>query len=153
MFDPSAAPVTGSAVTGLTNPTYTFNLDVAPSANGKQYAVTALGGTQTNVRTHTVTSPFSATWFRDPNPKQPGVVVNGVLVQNGVNKHRLVLRCGLLPVVGQQYRTGIIRVEMDIPAGAEIADAAQLKALISCLGGIMHELADDHFDTVSTAIV
>lgn len=41
-FAPSS-PVTGAAVTGLTSPTYSLTTDVAPSLNGKQYAITAVG--------------------------------------------------------------------------------------------------------------
>jgi hypothetical protein len=149
-FAPST--VTGSAVTGLTTPTYTFAADVAPVANGKQFALTALGGTQTGVRLHSPTSPFSATWYRDAMPKQIGPVVNGILNNVPNNKYRLIMRVGYLPLAGQQYRTGVIRVEFDIPAGTEVADAAQLKATFSCLGGLLNQHANDHFNSVSTGI-
>lgn len=45
-------PVTGAAQTGLTSPTYTHVVDTPPNAYTKQYAVTALGGTQTGVDVH-----------------------------------------------------------------------------------------------------
>lgn len=48
------SPITGAAQTGFTTPTYTHVSDVAPEANGRQVAVTALGGTQTNVIAHSV---------------------------------------------------------------------------------------------------
>jgi len=145
--------VTGSAVTGLTSPTYTFTADVAPTANGKQFAVTTLGGTQTGVRTHSISSPFSATWYRDPAPKQIGAVdSNGILRSVPNNKYRLIMRVGFLPLAGQQYRTGVIRVEFDVPAGAEVADPAQLKAAFSSLGGLLNQHANDHFNSVSTGI-
>jgi hypothetical protein len=58
------SPVTGSAQTGLTSPTFTLTTDVAPDVNGKQWVVTALGGTQTGVSVHSVASPFSLTFWR-----------------------------------------------------------------------------------------
>jgi hypothetical protein len=148
------SPVVGATVTGLTNPTYTLTADLAPSATGKQYAVTALGGTQTSVRTHTISSPFTVTWFRDPQFKQlPPLNQNGELARVPMNKHRFIMRVGLQPLAGQAYRTGIIRCEMDIPAGSELADPAQLKAAFSCLGGILSVNADAHYSSVSTGVI
>ena len=63
------SPITGAAQTGLTSPTYTHVADVAPTINGKQYAVIALGGTQTNVRTHAISDPFTLTYDRPAQPK------------------------------------------------------------------------------------
>lgn len=57
-YSPSS-PVTGGTQTGLTSPTYTLTADIAPSALGKQHAVTALGGTQTGVRTSSAADPFT----------------------------------------------------------------------------------------------
>jgi len=149
-FNPST--VTGSAVTGLTTPSYTFSTDIAPVATGKQFAVTTLGGTQPGARVHSISSPFTATWYRDAAPKQLGPVVDGVLRSVPNNKYRLIMRCGLLPLAGQAYRTGIIRVEFDIPAGSELADTGQLKAALSCLGGLLNQHANDHYNSVSTGI-
>jgi hypothetical protein len=146
--------VTGSAVTGLTTPTYTFTQGVAPSSNGKQFSVTSLGGTQTGVRTHSPSSPFSFTFFTDPNPKQIGPVdANGVLRFVPNNKYRLIGRVGVLPLAGQPYRVATIRVEVDLPAGAELADTAQVKAMWSAVGGVFNQHANDHFNTVSTGIL
>lgn len=150
----SLGTVTGSTVTGLTTPTYTFSADVSPSSNGKQFACTALGGTQTGVRTHSISSPFTFTWFRDPQPKTLGALdQNGQLRSVPMNKHRLIGRVGLLPLAGQAYKTGLIRLEMDFPAGSELADAAQLKAVFSCLGGILNQYADAHYNSASTGVI
>jgi hypothetical protein len=62
-FAPTS-PVTGAAQSGLTAPTYTLTADVAPAQNAKQYAVTALGGTQTGVISHSVAAPFTLAMFR-----------------------------------------------------------------------------------------
>ena len=71
MWNPTS-PVTGAAQTGLTTPTYTFVADVAPDANGKQVAVTALGGTQVGVTPHSVASPFTGTFVRPKSFKALG---------------------------------------------------------------------------------
>lgn len=152
-FTPTS-PVVGSAVTGLTSPTYTLTADIAPAPTGKQYAVTAIGGTQTGVRTHSISSPFTISWFRDPQFKQlPPLSNNGQLPSVPMNKHRFVMRIGLQPLAGQAYKTGVIRVEMDIPAGAELADSAQLKAAFSCLGGVFGSNADAHYNSASTGVL
>jgi len=64
-----SSPVTGGAQTGLTSPTYTITLDSAPDVNGTQHAVTAFGGTQTGVRTHSISDPFTITATRPKNPR------------------------------------------------------------------------------------
>jgi hypothetical protein len=68
------SPITGAAQTGLTAPTYTHTPDVAPAASGRQVAVTALGGTQTGVLAHTVSSPFTLTFFKPSVSKVLGKV-------------------------------------------------------------------------------
>lgn len=68
----SDGTITGQAQTGLTSPTYTTTVDVAPSANGKQWAITALGGTQTNVDSHSVSKPFTVTVFKPAVMRQLG---------------------------------------------------------------------------------
>ena len=69
------SPVTGGAQTGFTSPTYTIVSDTAPDNNGKQVAVSAIGGTQSGVTIHSVASPFTITFARPksfkaaaPNP-------------------------------------------------------------------------------------
>lgn len=52
-----SSPVTGAAISGLTSPTYTIAEDQA-SVNARRFLVTALGGTQTGVETHSIGSPF-----------------------------------------------------------------------------------------------
>jgi hypothetical protein len=152
-FAPTS-PVTGSAVTGLTSPTYTLTADTAPTSVGKQYAVTTLGGTQTGVRTHSISSPFTITWFRDPQQKQlPPLNQNGQLGSVPMVKSRFIMRVGLLPLAGQAYKTGILRLEMDIPAGSELADTAQLKAAFSLLGGVFGSNANAHYDSISTGVI
>jgi len=151
-FAPST--VTGAAVTGFTTPTYTVTADTAPVASGKQFAVTSLGGTQTGVRTHAVSSPFTLTWFKEPAPRILGPVgPNNVLGSVPVNKHRLLLRCGLIPLAGQPAKSAQIMVGFDVPAGAELADVAQLKAMVSCLGGYFSANGDNIVANLQTNVI
>jgi hypothetical protein len=152
-FTPTS-PVTGAAVSGLTSPTYTLTADTAPSANGKQYAVTTLGGTQTGARTHSISSPFTMTFFKDPAPKQlPALNANGQLGSVPMVKHRLVLRQGQLPLAAQAYKTAVCRVEWDQPAGADVADVVQQKAFVSILGGTLYANANEIYNTLSTGVM
>lgn len=143
--------VTGAAVTGLASPSFTMSADQAPTSLGKQFAATALTGIA-GARAHSLSSPFTATWFREASPKQLGALnQNGQLITVPMNKHRLVVRCGMLPLAGQPYKPAIVRVEFDIPAGCELADVPQLKMLMSFVGGLIGQ-ADNHFNTVSTGV-
>lgn len=127
------SPVTGAAQTGLTSPTYTHVADVAPDINGKQVAVTALGGTQTGVTAHSVASPFTTTFARPkvfkalgkPNP------VTGLIASVPRNTYKLITRKGVLPLAGQPYATMIITTTIEVPAGADTADAANVRAALS----------------------
>lgn len=128
------SPVTGSAQTGLTSPTYTISQDTAPPGNpGKQQAVTALGGTQTGVTTHSVAFPFTSNFTRPavlkvlgaPNP------VTGVIANVPTNTYKLITRKGVLPLAGQPGRVMNITTTIDVPAGADTADAANVRAALS----------------------
>jgi hypothetical protein len=147
-------PVTGSAQTGLTSPTYTVTLDVAPSALGRQYAVTALGGTQTSVRTHTASDPFTVTAERPANFRTPPVVQAGQTLANVPrNKYTIRVRKGVIPVVGQAAQPMNIECVFGIPAGADSADPANVRAAISLLIGSLTQFSAGLGDTVVTGIL
>jgi len=60
-----SSPVNGGAQTGFTSPTYTIVVDTAPTNSGKQYAVSAIGGTQVGVdASSTPSRPFTITLSR-----------------------------------------------------------------------------------------
>lgn len=153
MFAP-VSPVVGTAVTGLTSPTYTLTADYCSAPNGKQYAVTALGGTQTGVRAHSMSSPFTITWYKDPQTKVlPALNQNGQLGYVPIVKNRMVVRQGQLPLAGQPYRTAVFRGEFDTPAGADLADAPQQKALMSFLGGVFSVNSNELYNTLATGVM
>lgn len=138
------SPITGGPQTGLTSPTYTHVADTAPSANGKQVAVTALGGTQTGVTTHSVSSPFTITFVRpstfktlgQPNP------VTGLVSSVPKNVYKVITRKGCLPLAGQPFATFLIETTMSVPAGSDSADPANIRAALSAhFGAIWQQSA------------
>lgn len=150
-----STPVTGSAQTGFTAPTYTVTADIAPDVNGKQYAVTALGGTQTGVTAHSVASPFTWTFWKPkafkvlgkPNP------VTGLLPSVPVNVYKAVTRKGMLPLAGQPYSIGMADFKFTIPAGADTADAPNVRALVSMSVGSASQVSSGLGDTLISGIV
>lgn len=154
-FSP-ASPVTGGTVTGLTSPTYTLTVDNVPvNLTGKAWCVTALGGTQTGVTTHSVSSPFSIMCTRPATPKLLGVPnpATGVISSVPTNRTAITVRKGVTPASGQPAKPLIVRIEVDCPAGAETYDAVNVAAAISLATGAFWAEADDSFTTVKTGIV
>jgi len=154
MFAP-VSPVTGAAVSGLTSPTYTIVTDVAPTINGKQYAITALGGTQTGVDINSVSKPFSISFFRpavlkalpQPNP------VTGVVKNIPMNTYKLITRKGVVPSVNQVAMTARITTTIDIPAGSDTYEPEELRALISAHFGVGSAQASGIADTVISGVI
>lgn len=136
-FAPSS-PVTGATVTGLTSPTYTLTADVGPTQLSKQYVVTALGGTQTDVSSHSVASPFLVNFQRPPAFKPLSLVnpATGRLTSVPRNNWKMLALKGATPLAGQAQVPMIFRGEFAIPAGVDSADPNEVKAFMSFLGGI-----------------
>jgi len=153
-FAPST-PVTGAAQTGFTAPTYTISADTAPDVNGKQYAVTALGGTQTGVTVHSVSSPFTFTFWRPKSFKALGPVdpTTGQLRNVPMNVWKAIIRKGVTPLAGQSFRNAMITVTTEIPAGSDTADAANIRALYSFTIGVLSQQASGIGDTVVSGVM
>lgn len=151
-----ASPVTGATATGyLTSPTYTVAADLAPSPNGKQYAVTALGGTQTGVDVSSVSKPFTITLFKPALLKQLPVVnpVTGVLPAVGRNVFKVITRKGVLPLAGQSPVTMLVETSISIPAGASDADPNSVAAALSLHIGALSEQSNEIMDTCKSGVV
>lgn len=150
-----ASPLSGATVSGLTTPTYTLTTDVAPSLNGKQYAVTTLGGTQTNVETHTVSKPFTLSFFRpqvlrvlpQANP------VTGVIKNVPLNTYKLITRKGVLPAVNQNPMVARITTIIEVPAGSDTYEQEDLKAMVSLHFGAGYNQADGIVSTVLSGVL
>lgn len=154
MWNPTS-PITGAAQTGLTSPTYTHVSDTAPEPNGKQVAVTTLGGTQTGVVAHSVSSPFTLNFVRpkalkmlgQPNP------VTGRYPSIPRNNYSLVTRKGVLPAAGQPPVPMIIRTIIEVPAGADSYDPQSVRAALSAHIGALSQQSAGVGDTTATGIV
>lgn len=153
-FTPSS-PITGAVVSGLTNPTYTLVTDVAPSINGKQYAVSALGGTQTNVDINTVSKPFTMSFFR---PAQLKVLpqanpVTGIVKNVPLNTYKLITRKGVQPAANQSLMVARITTIIEIPAGSDTYEPEELRAMISAHFGLGSAQASGIADTVISGVI
>jgi hypothetical protein len=149
-----SSPVTGGAQTGFTAPTYTIASDVAPDVNGKQWAVIALQGTQVGVRIHAATDPFTVTYVRPKAFKAIGKPhpVTGLLPSVPKNTHVILVRKGAIPLSAQPASVLLIRCSIDVPAGSDTADAANLRAAISLLVGALNQLSAGLGDTVVSGL-
>lgn len=154
MWSPTS-PVTGAAQTGFTTPTYTFVSDTAPDNNGKQIAVTAVGGTQAGVIIHSVASPFTSTFVRPkvfkalgkPNP------TTGLVSSVPRNSYKHITRHGVVPLVGQPFATMMITTILEVPAGADTADAANVRAALSFHLGLVAQQSAGMGDTLVSGIM
>lgn len=153
-FAPST-PVTGATVAGLTSPTYTIVTDVAPSINGKQYAVSALGGTQTNVDVNTVSKPFTISFFRPVSLKvlPQANPVTGIVKNVPMNTYKLITRKGVQPAVNQSTMVARITTTIEVPAGSDTYEPEDIRALISSHFGTGWAQASGIADTVISGVI
>jgi hypothetical protein len=150
------SPVTGGAQTGFTSPTYTIVADTAPTSAGKQYAVSAIGGTQTGVDTSSSpTKPFTVTLSRPANLTQVAAVdpVTGALKKINRNVYNILTRKGVIPLTGQPAQTMFVRTTIDVPAGADFADAPNVRAALSLHLGSLSSISASIGDTAVTGVI
>lgn len=150
------SPITGAAQAGLTTPTYTVVPDVAPPGNpGEQVAVTALGGTQPSVTSHSVASPFTLNFTRPQSPRVLGTPnpVTGVVAQVPMNTYKLITRKGVSPLAGQPFRVMNITTLIDVPAGSDTADATNVKAALSAHIGALTQQSSGLGDLLINGIL
>jgi len=142
-------------VTGLTSPTYTLSTDTAPDVNGKQHAITALGGTQTGVESHSVAAPFTITFVKPKVFKALGKANPSTGLINNVprNVYKIIGRKGMLPLAGQPHQNALFSLSMEVPAGADLADPEEINALCSMFFGALWANADGVATTLRTGIM
>jgi hypothetical protein len=149
-----STPVTGTAQTGFTSPTYTLTTDNPPAINAKQWAVTALGGTQAGVTVSSVSSPFTIAVYRPAKFASAGTLnANGVLTGVGYNDYAFVVRKGMVPLAGQQPLQAQFTLKMHIPAGADAAAPAEIRAALSLLFGAVSQVSAGTGDTLVTGLL
>jgi hypothetical protein len=148
------SPLTGASQSDLTSPTYTLTSDVAPNSNGEQSAVTALGGTQTGVTAHSVSSPFTLTITRPKVLKVLGPAnAAGIVANVPRNVYKVITRKGVTPLAGNPAQTAIITTEISVPAGADSYDAVNLEAALSCHIGALSDQSTGLGDVVQTGVL
>jgi len=153
-FAPSS-PVTGTAQTGLTSPTYTIASDLAPDTNGKQYAVTALGGTQTGVIAHQSSSPFFVNMTRPKQMKTLSVVnpTTGQLKNVPTNTFKIITQKGAIPLAGQTPSKVNVTTTVSVPAGADSADSNSVRAALSFHFGVLSSSSAAIGDTIVSGLL
>lgn len=143
-----ASPLTGSAQTGLTSPTYTNVLDTT-SGDTRRYVVTALGGTQTGVTAHSATRPFSVDFWRPRNvtpARMPDA--QGVIRQFPRNVYGVTVRKGVDVAANQPTQVFKTEVRMEVPAGSETYQPAEIRAALSCTFGALSSQSAGIGDTL-----
>lgn len=147
--------VTGSAQTGFTTPGYTTSVDNAPAVNAKQVAVTALTGTQVGVRAHSLSDPFTIAAFRPLSYAMLGKPhpVTGLVSNVPRNTTKIIVRKGVIPAINQLVVPAVFRLEMDIPAGAETYDVANVRAGLSALIGVLTAVSAGLGDTLNNGVM
>lgn len=150
-----SSPVTGAAITGLTSPTYTLSEDTPPEANAKSLVVTTLGGTQTNVRAHALSDPFSITVWKPKVPKALPAKnsITATYPNVPMNSYAIIVRKGVYIDSSSVLRQCTLRVLMDVPAGADASDVVNIKSALSLLGGVMFAEGDDLADLLSKGLL
>lgn len=149
------SPITGAAQTGLTSPTYTHIQDTGPDVNSKQVAITALGGTQTGVTPHSVSSPFTITFWKQKLLKVVGKTnpVTGLLPRVDFNTYKVVTRKGVLPLAGQPASVMVVTTKIDVPVGADAADPLSVRAALSAHIGALSQQSAGAGDTATSGVM
>lgn len=148
------SPITGGAQTGFTSPTYTVVPDgSAPNPRTVQVAVTALGGTQSGVRTSTGSDPFTCSYTPPPQLKTLPAVnpVTGKYPPIPYNVHQFMFRKGVNFAANNSPIPAWADLRIGIPAGGEY-DAANVRALASILEGAVAAFVAGLGDTLVTGI-
>lgn len=153
-FGPSS-PITGATATGLTSPTYTVTQDTPPNSHSEQLAVTALGGTQTGVVAHSVSSPFTITMERPAQFKQLGQPnpSTGVVASVPRNVYTVRTRKGVLPLAGQASQVMLIETKISVPAGSDNADPLSVRAALSAHVGTLNADSTGISSTITDGIL
>jgi hypothetical protein len=118
-------------------------------------AVTALGGTQTGVIVHSVAAPFTISAFRPAVFKQLGKAnpTTGLISNVPKNQYKVITRKGVLPLAGQPYQTMLVTTIIDVPAGSDLADPANVRAALSAHIGALSQQSAGIGDTTVSGVI
>lgn len=148
------SPVTGAPETGLTSPTYTLAADVAPDVNGVARAVTTLGGTQTGVEVSSPSNPFTLLATRPKVLRTlPSLLANGQLPSVPKNIWVVSLKKGVDVLAGQPKAVMVLRLGIEVPAGADTADPESVRAALSLFIGSLWEQSNELGDAIISGVL
>lgn len=147
--------ITGAAQTGFTTPAYTTTVDTAPDVNAKQVAVTAIGGTQVGVTAHSVSAPFTLSAWKPKVSAALGKLDLNTGIYQSVpkNTYKVITRKGVTPSVNQPTATLLIRTEIEVPAGSDTYDAANIRAALSAHIGLLSATSAGVGDTAINGVL
>jgi len=146
--------ITGATQTAFTTPAYTLAQDNAPPVLGsRQHVVTAIGGTQANVRASTAGDPFTVLLRKFPYRALPSKnPVTGLYGSIPRNKVEFLFRKGLKVDSAGLIVPGDVRISASIPAGSETNDSANIRALICFMIGLLAEEAEDIAESMISGV-
>jgi hypothetical protein len=70
-----------------------------------------------------------------------------------MNVYKVIVRKGVTPLAGQAARNLLISCDMAIPAGADSADTANVRAALSLLVGSLNQISASIGDTLVTGVI
>jgi ankyrin repeat protein len=79
--------------------------------------------------------------------------VTGVLRSVPRNVYKILVRKGVTPLAGQASSGCFLTATLDIPAGADSADAANVRAALSLLIGSLNSISASIGDTLVTGVI
>jgi len=117
--------------------------------------VTAVGGTQTGVDVHSVSKPFTVSFFKPANLNTlpQANVSTGVIKNIRNNVYKLITRKGAAPAANQAPIVAILKTEMSIPAGTDTYEPEEIRAAISAHIGVLSQISAGIGDTAVTGIM
>lgn len=145
---------TGASIVGLISPTYGMILDTPSEPSAKQFAVGTLGGTQTNVVSHSSTSPFLYT-IKPPRRYKPLGKANpttGIISSIPLNEHKIVTVKGVTPYAGALTAKATMTTTIVIPANAEAYDRANIRAMMSLHIGVLKDYISDLENLIASGL-
>jgi len=148
--------ITGTAQSGFTTPGYTVTSDIYPGGvNGRQYAITAITGTQAGVRSHSVSDPFTIAFTRPGNAKalQTPNPVTGRYGTVPKNSYSVIGRKGVNFAANQAPEVALARSYWEIPVGSDSYDAPNIRALASAVIGALSQQSSGFGDLLCTSII
>lgn len=153
-WSPDSSTTGGTQSAGPTAATFTLADDTPPVVNAKQKTVTAIGGTGGTAHANTLSSPFTATFYKPAAVKQLPAPnpVSGLRGQIPNNQYKLIIRKGGESAAGVPV-TAICRLTIDIPAGMETYNPDEVRAMVAFLVGILSEESADLGDTVVSGVL